>query len=168
VTTSVFTSIPESEWTASNSLAFAIRDRHPVSPGHSLVIPKRVVATWFDATRDEQLALLELVDQVKLALDAQRPRPDGYNVGFNAGEAAGQTVMHLHVHVIPRFAGDMDDPRGGIRGVIPGKQKYAALSPLPNRTDKPCATLRSFVHGDDMPSSTPSARRCWSTSCRRF
>jgi len=111
------------QWTASNELAFCVRDRYPVSRGHTLVIPKRVVATWFDATREEQHALIHLVDEVKRALDAEF-HPDGYNVGFNAGEAAGQTVMHLHVHVIPRFSGDMDDPRGGVRGVIPGKGNY--------------------------------------------
>jgi diadenosine tetraphosphate (Ap4A) HIT family hydrolase len=96
-----------------------------VTPGHTLVVPRRDVATWFDATRAEQLAMLELVDEVKRALDAGTPRPDGYNVGFNAGEAAGQTVMHLHVHVIPRFRGDVEDPRGGVRHVVPGKGRYA-------------------------------------------
>ena len=109
---------------AANSLAFAIRDAFPVSPGHTLVITKRPVATWFEATREEQQALLDLVEVVKRDLDAQTPRPDGYNVGFNAGEAAGQTVMHLHVHVIPRYRGDMDDPRGGVRHVIPWKGNY--------------------------------------------
>ena len=109
---------------ASNALAFAIRDAYPVTPGHTLVVPRREVATWFDATRAEQVAMLELVDEVKRVLDRGTPRPDGYNVGFNAGEAAGQTVMHLHVHVIPRFRGDVDDPRGGVRHVIPGKGCY--------------------------------------------
>lgn len=127
---SPFVRIPESEWVASNALAFAVRDLNPVSPGHTLVIPRRVVATWFDATREEQHALFDLVDQVKLALDAGHPMPAGYNVGFNAGEAAGQTVMHLHVHIIPRYTGDMDDPRGGVRGVIPENQKYPGLSTL--------------------------------------
>ncbi len=119
-----FTEIPESAWVASNDLAFAIRDRFPVSPGHTLIIPKRVVPTWFDATPDEQAALLALVNEVRLQLDTLSPKPDGYNVGFNAGEAAGQTVMHLHVHVIPRYRGDMDDPRGGVRHVIPSKGNY--------------------------------------------
>lgn len=118
---SPFLAIPRAEWVAENELAFAVRDRYPVSEGHTLVIPKRLVVTWFDASPDEQRALLELVGVVKERLDARAPRPDGYNVGFNAGEAAGQTVMHLHVHVIPRYRGDMDDPRGGVRHVIPHK-----------------------------------------------
>src|SRR4051812_4019604 len=95
---SPFTRVDPSVWVAHNPLAFAIRDKYPVSPGHTLVIPKRVVLTWFDATHEEHLALLALITEVKRALDTEL-HPDGYNVGFNAGEAAGQTVMHLHVHV---------------------------------------------------------------------
>lgn len=123
--TSVFLALPESDHVASNDLAFAIPDRFPVSPGHTLVIPRRLVATWFDATPKEQAALMRLVDEVKKQLDAAL-RPDGYNVGFNAGDAAGQTVMHLHVHVIPRYRGDVPDARGGVRHVIPGKGNYLA------------------------------------------
>ncbi len=120
---SPFLDRPASARTAENALAFAIPDGFPVSLGHTLVVPKRLVANWFDATVEEKLALIELIDEVKRILDA-RHRPDGYNVGFNAGEAAGQTVMHLHVHVIPRYSGDVDDPRGGVRWVVPGKAKY--------------------------------------------
>jgi diadenosine tetraphosphate (Ap4A) HIT family hydrolase len=98
---------PASEWVASNDLAFAIRDKYPVTPNHTLVVPKRVVALWFDATWDERVALLELVDEVRRLLDAGQPRPDGYNIGMNVGEAAGQTIMHLHIHVIPRYHGDV-------------------------------------------------------------
>jgi diadenosine tetraphosphate (Ap4A) HIT family hydrolase len=123
MTTSVFLQVPQESWVAANELAFAIRDRYPVSPGHTLVVTKRIVTTWFEATREEHDALLRLVDEVKRSLDVELG-PDGYNVGWNAGPAAGQTVMHLHVHVIPRFAGDMDDPRGGVRHVIPSKGKY--------------------------------------------
>jgi diadenosine tetraphosphate (Ap4A) HIT family hydrolase len=122
---SPFLERPASAHVASNALAFAIRDAFPVSPGHTLVITRRPVATWFDASRDEQLAILALIDEVKDGLDAELA-PDGYNVGFNAGTAAGQTVMHLHVHVIPRFAGDVADPRGGVRHVIPGRGNYLA------------------------------------------
>ena len=122
---SPFLQVPPSEWLASNALAFAIRDRFPVSPGHTLVIPKRLVPTWFDASHEEQLALLALVHEVKLLLDAEL-RPDGYNLGLNVGEAAGQTVFHLHLHVIPRFRGDVADPRGGVRHVIPSKGNYLA------------------------------------------
>lgn len=123
---SPFLNVPESEWVASNALAFAIRDRYPVSTGHTLVIPRRLVATWFDATPEEQRALFELVDVVKRGLEEGTARPDGYNLGINVGEAAGQTVFHLHVHVIPRYRGDMADPRGGVRHVIPGKGNYLA------------------------------------------
>ncbi|AGC42121.1 helicase [Myxococcus stipitatus DSM 14675] len=122
---SPFLLIPESRWVASNTLAFAIRDGFPVSPGHTLVIPRRPVATWFDATAEEQRALFELVDEVKRGLDAEL-RPDGYNLGINVGAAAGQTVFHLHVHVIPRFQGDVGDARGGVRHVIPHKGNHLA------------------------------------------
>jgi diadenosine tetraphosphate (Ap4A) HIT family hydrolase len=105
-------------WLASNDLAFAIADPFPVSPGHTLVVTKRVVPTWFEASRYERLAIVDLIEEVKRLLDHRTPAPDGYNVGFNAGAAAGQTVMHLHVHVIPRYAGDVPDPTGGIRNVI--------------------------------------------------
>lgn len=123
---SVFLTIDPSEWVDSNDLAFAIEDQFPVSPGHTLVIPKRVIPTWWEATREEQQAIFDLVDRVKEKLD-QELSPDGYNVGFNAGVAAGQTVNHLHIHVIPRYAGDMADPRGGVRHVIPSKGNYFAL-----------------------------------------
>ncbi len=120
---SIFLTVDPAEWVASNQLAFAIRDRFPVGPGHTLVITRRVVADWFAASRDEQLAVLDLVQVVKEQLD-QGMHPDGFNVGLNAGRAAGQTVMHLHVHVIPRFVGDVEDPRGGVRYVIPARANY--------------------------------------------
>ena len=119
----MFLGVPVEEWVCSNAQAFAFRDRYPVSRGHTLVVTRRVTADWFSATALERVAVLELVEQVKSQLDKEL-RPDGYNVGFNAGTAAGQTVMHLHLHVIPRFHGDMDDPRGGVRHVIPSKGNY--------------------------------------------
>jgi diadenosine tetraphosphate (Ap4A) HIT family hydrolase len=125
-TESPFLQLPATDWIASNRLAFAIPDGFPVSRGHTLIVTKRLVATWFDATREERLAIVDLIEEVTAALDRRSPRPDGYNVGFNAGAAAGQTVMHLHVHVIPRYAGDVPDPRGGIRHVIPGLGTYLA------------------------------------------
>ena len=104
---SPFLALPPSAHVARNALAFALRDKYPVAPGHTLVVPFRHFATWFEATRDEQLALLELVDEVKRALDAGVAQPDGtvrtpdgYNIGWNAGEAAGQTVMHLHARAL--------------------------------------------------------------------
>lgn len=98
-----------------NSFAVAFADVNPVSPGHTLVVTRRHVATYFEATPDEKIAIWNLVDRVR-----ERHRPDGFNVGFNAGVAAGQTVMHAHVHVIPRYVGDVADPRGGVRHAVTG------------------------------------------------
>jgi diadenosine tetraphosphate (Ap4A) HIT family hydrolase len=106
-----------------NELAVVIRDNFPVSPGHTLIIPKRHVGSFFDVTGDEREAMLALLDAAKLGLDAAF-HPDGYNVGINDGEAAGQTVPHLHLHLIPRYAGDSEDPRGGVRWIFPQKAKY--------------------------------------------
>jgi diadenosine tetraphosphate (Ap4A) HIT family hydrolase len=107
----------------SNDLAFAHYDSYPVNPGHCLVITRRHVASYFEATAEEKMAIWKLVDEVKVIID-QEFRPDGYNVGVNIGEAGGQSIPHLHIHVIPRYRGDMENPRGGVRGVIPHKQKY--------------------------------------------
>jgi HKD family nuclease/diadenosine tetraphosphate (Ap4A) HIT family hydrolase len=120
------------------ALIFAIWDRCPVSPGHALIIPRRHCATWFDATLEEQTELLTAVDAVRqIILD--RHQPDGFNIGINLGEAAGQTVPHLHLHVIPRYIGDVEDATGGVRSVIPGKANYlsdrgrdAGFPPLPH------------------------------------
>ncbi|WP_277612738.1 HIT family protein [Methanocorpusculum petauri] len=106
-----------------NDLAFAKYDLYPVSPGHLLIIPKRHAASWFDLTPAEQTAVLALVAQAKDLLD-ETYAPDGYNLGVNCGEAAGQTVMHVHLHVIPRYSGDVSNPHGGIRAVIAAKQDY--------------------------------------------
>lgn len=121
--TSPFLSVPEDEWIASNTMGFAIRDRYPVTPGHSLVVPRRVIETWWEASAEERVGLWELVDAVKQQLDEEY-RPDGYNVGFNQGRAGGETIGHLHIHVIPRRFGDVPDPTGGIRHVIPGRGNY--------------------------------------------
>ena len=106
-----------------NKLAMAIRDEFPVSPGHTLIIPKRHVVTFFDTTTEERFAIFELMDKAKLALDAEL-HPAAYNIGVNDGAAAGQTIPHLHIHLIPRFAGDGDDPRGGVRWIFTEKAKY--------------------------------------------
>ena len=119
---------PPEETLAANALAIAFPDRYPVSPGHTLVIPRRHVATYFDCTADEKRALWELVDVVHAIL-ADRA-PDGFNVGINTtGAAAGQTVFHAHIHVIPRFVGDHPDPRGGVRAVMPGRTVPGASEP---------------------------------------
>lgn len=123
---SPFLAIPTTEWVASNALAFAIRDRHPVSPGHTLIVTRRQIPTWWEAHEAEQHAILALLNDVREQLDGLSPHPNGYNVGFNVGTAAGQTVAHLHVHVIPRYDGDMADPRGGVRHVIPERGNYLA------------------------------------------
>jgi diadenosine tetraphosphate (Ap4A) HIT family hydrolase len=106
-----------------NSHAFFFEDKFPVTPGHLLIVPRRHVATYFEATQDEKLALWELLEEAKVHLTQARS-PDGFNIGVNVGETAGQTVMHLHMHLIPRYQGDMADPRGGVRHVIPEKGKY--------------------------------------------
>jgi diadenosine tetraphosphate (Ap4A) HIT family hydrolase len=105
------------------SLVIGLWDAFPVSPGHALLVPRRHVTSWFDATDAERA---ELAAAVSVARDAilRSHRPEGFNIGVNVGEAAGQTVAHLHVHVIPRHAGDVADPRGGVRGVIPSRRIY--------------------------------------------
>ena len=106
-----------------NDLAFAKYDQYPVSPGHVLVMPKRHTASWFDLTAEEQTAMFVLANQAKKLLD-ERYAPAGYNLGINCGEAAGQTIMHVHLHIIPRYCGDVPNPRGGIRAVTAAKQDY--------------------------------------------
>ena len=120
---SAFEQISSEEWVADNTLVFAIRDAYPASPGHTLVIPKRAIVSWFDATPDEIAAMTELVAAVKSQLD-EAHHPDGYNVGFNDGAAAGQTVFHAHLHVIPRFDGDVTSPEGGVRHAVIGRGYY--------------------------------------------
>ena len=106
-----------------NEYAYARYDKYPVSPGHLFMIPKQHISSFFPATKEETAALWKLVRDAKDFLD-RKYFPDGYNIGINDGVPAGQTVMHLHIHVIPRYSGDMADPKGGVRGVIPEKQKY--------------------------------------------
>lgn len=106
-----------------NELAFAVRDKFPASPGHLLIIPRRHVADWFDTTEPERNAMFALADTARGWL-ANAHAPAGYNLGINVGEAAGQTVFHVHLHLIPRYTGDVASPRGGVRAVIPNKQSY--------------------------------------------
>jgi diadenosine tetraphosphate (Ap4A) HIT family hydrolase len=107
-----------------NELAFAIEDRFPVTPGHTLVIAKRHAADYFDLYRSERVAIDDLLQARRAALLESDSSINGFNVGVNCGVAAGQTVMHVHVHLIPRRIGDVEQPRGGVRGVIPSKQSY--------------------------------------------
>jgi diadenosine tetraphosphate (Ap4A) HIT family hydrolase len=118
-----FCTLPAARIVASNDLAMAIRDGYPISPGHTLLIPKRHVASIADATPDEMRSLWALLAEARRSLD-ESLQPAGYNIGINDGVAAGQTVMHLHVHLIPRFAGDRPDPRGGVRWIVPEKADY--------------------------------------------
>ena len=113
----------EREVIASSDLSLAFFDWFPVSPGHTLIIPRRHVASFFDLTKEERQDLLSLLDHVKSIIE-ERYHPNGYNVGVNIGEAAGQSVLHVHMHLIPRYKGDVTNPRGGVRGVIPSKQNY--------------------------------------------
>ena len=106
-----------------NELAKAIYDEYPVNPGHMLFTTKRHVDSYFDTTPEEKIAIIELINTAKRMLD-EKYHPDGYNIGVNCGESAGQSVMHVHVHLIPRYKGDTSDPKGGVRGVIPSKQEY--------------------------------------------
>ena len=106
-----------------SALVFTKTDSFPVSEGHTLVIPKRHIESYFDVSNDERDELWEMVERVRTEL-AERHSPDGFNIGINVGVSAGQTVPHMHIHVIPRYTGDVPNPAGGVRGVIPHKQKY--------------------------------------------
>ena len=104
----------KNEYILENELAVAIFDAFPVNKGHMLIIPKRHFASFFEATSQEVLSCMELVNKAKQYLDNEY-NPDGYNIGINVGEAAGQTIFHLHIHIIPRYMGDVENPRGGVR-----------------------------------------------------
>jgi diadenosine tetraphosphate (Ap4A) HIT family hydrolase len=118
-----FCTLPRERLVFESELAFVIRDGYPVSPGHTLVIPRRHVASFFETTPEEQASLLKLLNLARIEI-TQRFKPAGFNIGINDGVAAGQTIAHLHIHLIPRYAGDRDDPRGGVRWVLPEKAAY--------------------------------------------
>jgi diadenosine tetraphosphate (Ap4A) HIT family hydrolase len=103
--------------------AFAIYDKFPVNKGHTLIIPKRHVSSFFELTIKDQTSCMLLLNKVQKKLEAEF-NPDGFNVGINIGESGGQTIPHVHIHLIPRYNGDVENPRGGVRGVIPDKQSY--------------------------------------------
>ncbi len=125
-----FCTLPSSRIVHANDLAVALRDAFPVSPGHTLLIPRRHVGSLFDLETRERDALFDLLATARRDLDAQL-RPAGYNIGINDGVAAGQTVPHLHVHLIPRFAGDRTDPRGGVRWIFPERADYWSAREAP-------------------------------------
>ena len=107
----------------SNELAVALMDQYPVSPGHTLVVPRRHESDYFGLTEEEQTAMLRLLRSVEERLHTEL-NPAAFNIGVNTGPAAGQTIPHTHMHLIPRFTGDVPDPRGGVRWVIPAKANY--------------------------------------------
>ena len=102
---------------------YVIKDEFPVSNGHLLIIPHDHVRDWFEASEEVQIEILKTLQLMKVKL-MEECSPDGFNIGMNCGAAAGQSIMHLHVHLIPRYLGDVENPRGGVRGVIPAKQNY--------------------------------------------
>jgi diadenosine tetraphosphate (Ap4A) HIT family hydrolase len=118
-----FCTIPKSQIIISNPVAIAFRDGFPVSDGHTLVVPRIHVESLFDLSLKDQALVWALVAEVREVLKKEY-QPSGFNIGINDGAAAGQTVGHTHVHIIPRYAGDVKDPRGGIRWVFPDKAKY--------------------------------------------
>lgn len=106
-----------------NDTAIVIRDGFPLSAGHSLILPVRHIASLWEATAEEQSSLLEALFEARASVASQF-KADGFNIAINDGSAAGQTVMHLHIHLIPRYLGDQPDPRGGIRKIFPSKAAY--------------------------------------------
>lgn len=118
-----FCRLPPNRVVAQSALVLAARDAFPVSRGHTLIVPRRHVESFFALTTEERAAMLALLDAAKAQIDAAHG-PDGYNIAINDGAAAGQTVAHLHMHLIPRYHGDVPDPRGGVRWVLPDKARY--------------------------------------------
>lgn len=118
-----FCTLPPERIVAANAVGWVVRDAYPVSPGHTLISPRRHMGSFFELSADERLGLLALLDEARAALQAS-DAPQGYNIGVNDGPAAGQTVPHLHIHLIPRYAGDRADPRGGVRWVLPDRAQY--------------------------------------------
>ncbi len=118
-----FCTLPAERIIQENEHCVLVLDAYPVSQGHSLIIPKKHVASWFDITTVERDSMMTLLDRAREKVISETS-PDGFNIGINDGAAAGQTVPHLHMHLIPRYTHDQPDPRGGIRWVIPGKAKY--------------------------------------------
>ena len=118
-----FCSLAPRELLIERPLAVARHDLFPVSKGHTLIVPRRHVSSFFETTAEERREMMALLDEAKAVLDREH-KPDGYNIGINDGAAAGQTVMHLHIHLIPRYAGDSPDPRGGVRWIVPAQAAY--------------------------------------------
>ena len=118
-----FCNINHDQIVKKNKFSFAIYDKYPVNKGHLLIISKKHIEDYFTANEEIKEAIFELMERCKTFLD-KKYDPDGYNIGLNCGKEAGQTIMHLHLHLIPRYEGDIEDPTGGVRGVIPEKRVY--------------------------------------------
>jgi diadenosine tetraphosphate (Ap4A) HIT family hydrolase len=108
---------------SSNKSAYAIYDNYPVFPGHILIITKRHISSWFDISSEEKLDMLAMIDSLKKILDSNF-KPDGFNIAINDGIEAGQTILHLHIHLIPRYKDDVQNKKGGIRWINPAKAEY--------------------------------------------
>lgn len=120
----LFCEIPQDRVIASNALAYAVRDSYAVTPMHSLIMPKRHVKTYFELGRPEINACNQLLDELRSQISGEDDLVEGFNIGMNCGEVAGQSIFHCHIHLIPRRKGDVESPRGGVRHVIPGKGNY--------------------------------------------
>lgn len=120
----LFCNIPHERVVIENALMFAIRDGFPVTPLHTLIIPKRHVRDYFGLTSEEILAADEMLNKLSNLIQTEDQSVQGFNIGINAGAAAGQTIFHCHIHLIPRREGDVENPRGGVRHLIPGKGFY--------------------------------------------
>jgi len=120
----LFCNIPPVRIILENELAYAVRDGYPVTEMHSLIIPKRHIQDYFDLTTEELIACDQLIRSLKNEISNSDQSVNGFNIGINSGETAGQTIFHCHIHLIPRRTGDVDNPRGGVRNVIPGMGNY--------------------------------------------
>ena len=123
-----FCAIDPSVEIAGSELAFAVRDTNPVTPLHTLVLPRRHVATYFDLSRQEAIAVDVLLRRLRDEIVAEDDKVEGFNIGINVGIVAGQTILHCHVHLMPRRRGDVPDSWGGVRAIIPGKARYPAAN----------------------------------------
>ena len=120
----LFCNVPSSEHIFKNNLAFSTFDSYPVSKYHALIIPKRHVENYFDMSEEEVVSCNKLIKKMKNKIQKLDPTVEGFNIGTNSGKIAGQSIMHCHIHLIPRRKNDVDNPQGGVRGVIPSKQHY--------------------------------------------
>ena len=120
----LFCNINESGSTHENELAYASYDSYPVSEHHSLIIPKRHIKDFFELTNEELVACNDLIKKVKDEVTKKDPNIEGFNLGTNVGKVSGQSILHCHFHLIPRRPGDVENPQGGVRSVIPNKQHY--------------------------------------------